>query len=245
MKRVFSIALMAMLALFTACDNSDEAGNGGAISGKFDVEFEGTYLNGYYFGDEYAPGVSDLYLIHISDKPMNNAGQMYANATYYRIYAYAPISNSTSVGKGAYGFTEDDLYATSYTVVGQYSGCYLTSEGGADRMLFTDAKMIVSDNKIALELIIDGKRHKVIYNGSLECQDARQNQGDGGDDGGDDSGNNNNPTDGQDGEAESTLPADRHVKFDGEHRAKWGYEGDYWNTGYSNYTIYIMNLLII
>ena len=30
MKRIFSIALIAVMALFTACDKSEEAGNGGA-----------------------------------------------------------------------------------------------------------------------------------------------------------------------------------------------------------------------
>lgn len=330
MKRIFSIALMAMLALFTACDNSDEAGNGGAnfkltssnqfevdanggskvitytiakkisgeivntevkqgeaavktishpaegvilvefdanttsstriviiratygnesfdvvfsqksggsISGKFDVEFEGTYLNGYYYGEEYGEG-ADLYLLHISDKPMNNAGQLYANATYYRIYAHAPLGNAGVLPNGTYSFSET-LVMDTYVVVGQYSLLYLTGtdDETTEMKSYSAAKMIVSSDKVVLELTIDGKRHRVTYNGSLECQDARENSGN---EGGD-SGNNNNPTGGQDGEAKSTYTSDHHVTFDGEHRAKWGCEGDYWKTGYSNYTIFIMN----
>ena len=99
----------------------------------------------------------------------------------------------------------------------------------------TNAKMVVSANKIVLEATIDGKLHKVTFFGSLELEDV---SGENPDNGGDDSGDK---TEGQDGEAQSTLTEDRHVTFDGEHRAKWGYEGDYWQTGYSNYTIYIMN----
>ena len=330
MKRVFSIALMAMLALFTACDNSDEAGNGGAnfkltssnqfevdvnggskvitytiakkisgeivntevkqgeaavktishpaegvilvefdanttsstriviiratygnesfdvvfsqksggsISGKFDVEFEGTYLNGYYYGEEYGEG-ADLYLLHISDKPMNNAGQLYANATYYRIYAHAPLGNAGVLPNGTYSFSET-LVMDTYVVVGQYSLLYLTGtdDETTEKKYYSAAKMIVSPDKVVLELTIDGKRHKVTYNGSLECQDARENSGN---EGGD-SGNNNNPTGGQDGEAKSTYTSNHHVTFDGEHRAKWGYCGDAWQCGWSNYQIFIMN----
>ncbi len=327
MKRIFSIALVALVALFTACDNSDEAGNGGAnfkltssnqfevdanggskvitysiknpisgasvetvvksgeeavkscakvaegvilvefeanttsatriiiieasygnesfdvvfsqksggsISGKFDVEFEGTYLNGYYYGEEYGEG-ADLYLLHISDKPMNNASQLYANATYYRVYANAPLGNAAVLPNGTYTFSETDTLET-YVIVGKYSSLYLTGTDDATTEMksYSVAKMIVSPDKVVLELTIDGKRHRVTYNGSLECYNVN------GDNGGD-SGNNNNPTGGQDGEAKSTYTSDYHVTFDGEHRAKWGYEGDYWKTGYSNYTIFLMN----
>jgi hypothetical protein len=331
MKRIFSIALIAVVALFTACDKSEEAGNnganfkltssnqfevdvnggtkvitysianhisgetvateikqgeaavkaishlegviivefdanttsstriiiiratygnesfdvvfsqkaGGSISGQFDEVFEGTYLNGYYYGEDYGEG-ADLYLLHISDKPMNNAGQLYSNATYYRVYVNAPLGNACVLPNGKYTFSATDTLQT-YVIVGKYSKLYLTGTDDSNTKMFsyTDAKMIVGPDKVELELTIEGKRHKVTYNGSLECMDVREN-GDNGDDGGD-SGNNNDPTGGQDGEAKSTYTSDHNVTFDGEHRAKWGYEGDYWKTGYSNYTIYIMN----
>lgn len=210
--------------------------SGGSVSGQFDVEFEGTYLNGYYYGEDYGEG-ADVYLLHISDKPMNNAGQLYSNATYYRVYVNAPLGNAGVLPNGTYSFSEA-LVMNTYVVVGEYSKLYLTGTDDSTTIKsYSAAKMIVSSDKVVLEVTIDGKRHKVTYNGTLECKDARENSGN---EGGD-SGNNNNPTGGQDGEAQSTLTADRHVTFDGEHRAKWGYEGDYWNTGYSNYTIYIMN----
>ena len=331
MKRIFSIALIATLALFTACDKNDEAGNGGAnfkltssnqfevdanggskvitytiankisgetvntevkqgaaavkaishpaegviliefdanttsstriviiratygnesfdvvfsqkaaggiSGGQYDVEFEGTYLNGYYYGEDYGEG-ADLYLLHISDKPMNNAGQLYSNATYYRVYVNASLGNAGVLPNGTYTFSATETLQT-YVIVGTYSKLYLTGTDDTNTKIisYTDAKMIVGPEKVELELTIEGKRHRVTYNGSLECQDARENSGN---EGGD-SGNNNNPTGGQDGEAKSTYTSDHHVTFDGEHRAKWGYEGDYWKTGYSNYTIFLMN----
>ena len=333
MKRIFSIALIAVMALFTACDKSEEAGNdganfkltssnqfevdanggsqvitysianhisgetvnteikqgeaavksishlaegvilvefdanttsstriviiratygnesfdvvfsqkssGGLSGGKFDVEFEGAKFNGYYYGEEYGPG-ADLYAFFISDKGMNNAGQIFANGTYYYIYAFAPTYKSTTLPNGTYNYSATETF-TQFTVVGQYSKLYKTGAGADDTVItaISDAKMVVSSNKVVLELTIDGKRHKVTYEGSLELIDATE-EDDGGDDGGDSSGNNN-PTGGQDGEAKSTYTSDHHVTFDGEHRAKWGYEGDYWKTGYSNYTVYIMN----
>ena len=233
MKRIFSIALMAALALFTACDNSED--NTGS---KYDVEFEGAYLNGYYYGQEYADN-ADLYLFSISNKGMNNSGQMYLNATYYRVYVYAPVKNSLTMPKGTYYFTQNDTEQTN-TIVSKYSKLYIIG-GSEDEIImldYSDAKMVVSSNRIELYVTIDGKLHKVTYKGSLVCKDARSNSGE---DTGGDSGNNNNPTDGQDGQAMSTYTSDHHVTFDGEHRAKWGYEKDYWKTGYSNYTIFLMN----
>lgn len=210
---------------------------GGVSGGKFDVEFEGAKLNGYYYGEEYGVG-ADLYAFFISDKGMNNAGQIFANGTYYYIYAFAPTYKSTTLPNGTYSYSATETF-TQFTVVGQYSKLYNTGTGADDTVItpITDAKMVVSSNKVVLELTIDGKRHKVTYNGSLELIDATEED----DNTGGDSSGNDNPTGGQDGEAKSTYTSDHHVTFDGEHRAKWGYEGDYWKTGYSNYTIFLMN----
>ena len=216
---------------------TQKSGNSGASDETFDVEFEGLYLNGYYYGEKYGEG-SDRYAFYISDKGFNNGGQAYTNGTYYYIDCFAPANKSTKLPYGIYNYSSSES-GEPFTVVGANSQLIITGSSTEEISYqhYTDAKMMVAANRITLELTIDGKRHKVVYNGSLECEDA---SGENGDDSGDDSGNND-PTDGQDGEAQSTLTADRHVTFDGEHRAKWGYEGDYWNTGYSNYTIYIMN----
>lgn len=220
---------------------SQKSNNGDSSNDEFDVVFEGDYFNGFYYGQEYSSG-ADLYAFFISDKGLNNAYQLYAHGTYYYIYIYAPVKNSTTIPYGAYTFVNDDTWQQN-TVVGAYSRYYLTGTSDEDTVtkMLSDATVKVAANRITLELTIDGKRHKVVYNGTFDCVDAREN-GEGGDDNtGGDSGNNNNPTGGQDGQAQSTLTEDRHVTFDGEHRAKWGYEGDYWKTGYSNYTIFIMN----
>ena len=235
MKRIFSIALVAMLAMFTACDNAD---NGGADNGQYDVVFNASKCDGVYYGQEYGEGV-ELYYFYLSDKGVNNSFQIYLNGRYYIIYAYAPVNYSTVLPKGTYTYSENDTQQP-YTIVGKYCRHYVTGESEDDvtEAFITDAKMVVSTNHVEVYLTIGGETHKVVYNGSLKFTDVTD---DGGEDTGGDSGNNNNPTGGQDGEAQSTYTGDHNVTFDGEHRAKWGYEGDYWKTGYSNYTIYIMN----
>lgn len=220
---------------------SQKSGNGGSDSSddEFDVVFEGDCFNGFYYGQEYSEG-ADLYAFFISDKGLNNANQLFTNGTYYYIYIYSPVKNSTTIPYGTYTFVNDDTQQ-QYTVVGKYCRHYLTGTSDADTVtnMFSDATVKIAAGRITLELTINGERHKVVYNGSFDCVDGRENGGD--DNTGGDSGNNNNPTGGQDGEAKSTYTSDHHVSFDGEHRAKWGYEGDYWKTGYSNYTVFLMN----
>ena len=213
------------------------AGNGnqgGGNQGTADVTFTALCLDGYYYGEKYGDG-ADRYAFFLSDQGLNNGGQAYTNGTYYYIDCFSPVNKSTSLPLGTYTFDSSNS-GQPYTINSDNSQLILTGDSVENTVskYLTGAKMIVSANKIVLEVTIEGKVHKVTYMGDLSLEDVSDENGDNG-------GGNNDPTDGQDGEAQSTLTGDRHVTFDGEHRAKWGYEGDYWGTGYSNYTIYIMN----
>ena len=213
-------------------------GNGGNDNSggntEVDVEFSASYINGYYYGEKYGEG-SDRYAFFLSDQGLNNGGQAYTNGTYYYIDCFAPANKSLTLPLGTYNFDKSNT-GNPFTINSDNSQLILTGDSveNTTSTIMTDAKMTVSANKIVLEATIDGKRHKVTFFGSLELEDV-SGENPGNDD------NDDDKTDGQDGEAQSTLTGDRHVTFDGEHRAKWGYEGDYWQTGYSNYTIYIMN----
>ena len=209
---------------------SDNGGNTEA-----DVEFVASYINGYYYGEKYGEG-TDRYAFFLSDQGLNNGGQAYTNGTYYYIDCFAPADKSITLPLGTYTFDKSNT-GNAYTINSENSQLILTGDSVESTIAtyMTDAKMVVSANKIVLEATIDGKLHKVTFFGSLELEDVSGENPDGGEDDQDDK------TDGQEGEAQSTLTEDRHVTFDGEHRAKWGYEGDYWQTGYSNYTIFIMN----
>ena len=213
------------------------AGNGnqgGGNQGTADVTFTALCLDGYYYGEKYGDG-ADRYAFFLSDQGLNNGGQAYTNGTYYYIDCFSPANKSTSLPLGTYTFDSSNS-GQPYTINSDNSQLILTGDSVENTVskYLTGAKMVVSANKIVLEVTIEGKVHKVTYMGDLSLEDVSDENGDNG-------GGNNDPTDGQDGEAQSTLTGDHHVTFDGEHRAKWGYEGDYWGTGYSNYTIYIMN----
>ncbi len=214
-------------------------GNGNGDNGgstEADVEFQASFINGYYYGEKYGEG-TDRYAFFLSDQGLNNGGQAYTNGTYYYIDCFSPANKSLTLPLGTYTFDMSNT-GGAYTINSENSQLILTGDSveTTTSVYMTDAKMVVSANKITLEATIDGKLHKVTFFGSLELEDVSGENPDNGGNGG-----NDDPLGGQDGEAQSTLTGDRHVTFDGEHRAKWGYEGDYWQTGYSNYTIYIMN----
>ena len=214
-----------------AAGNGNTGGNGGNNDGE-QVTFKALCLDGYYYGQKYGEG-ADRYAFFLSDQGLNNAGQAYTNGTYYYIDAFAPVTGSTTIPNGMYMFDSKNSGAPN-TINSENSQLILTGESVEDTVIkyLDNATMMVSDNKIVLEVVIDGQTHKVTYNGSLELEDATEDNGGGG---------NDDPVGGQDKEAKTTLTSDHNVVFDGEHRVKWVYEGDYWQTGYSNYTIMMMN----
>ena len=212
-----------------------QAANGSGNSSNADVEFSASYINGYYYGEKYGAG-ADRYAFFLSDQGLNNGGQAYTNGTYYYIDCFSPANKSLTLPLGTYTFDKSNT-GKPFTINSENSQLIITGESveSTEAKYMTDAKMVVTANKVVLEATIDGQLHKVTFYGSLELEDVSGENPDNGED------NKDDITDGQDGQAQSTLEGDRHVTFDGEHRAKWGYEGDYWNTGYSNYTIYLMN----
>lgn len=214
-----------------AAGNGNTGGNGGNNDGD-EVTFKALCLDGYYYGQKYGEG-ADRYAFFLSDQGLNNAGQAYTNGTYYYIDAFAPVTGSTTIPNGMYMFDSKNSGAPN-TINSENSQLILTGDSVEDTVIkyLDNATMMVSDNKIVLEVVIDGQTHKVTYNGGLELEDATEDNGGGG---------NDNPVGGQDKEAKTTLTSDHNVVFEGEHRVKWVYEGDYWQTGYSNYTIMMMN----
>ena len=214
-----------------AAGNGNTGGNGGNNDGE-EVTFKALCLDGYYYGQKYGEG-ADRYAFFLSDQGLNNAGQAYTNGTYYYIDAFAPVTGSTTIPNGMYMFDSKNSGAPN-TINSENSQLILTGDSVEDTVIkyLDNATMMVSDNKIVLEVVIDGQTHKVTYNGGLELEDATEDNGGGG---------NDDPVGGQDKEAKTTLTGDHNVVFDGEHRVKWVYEGDYWQTGYSNYTIMMMN----
>ncbi len=214
-----------------------QKGSNSNIGGNADVNFTALCMDGYYYGETYGEG-TDRYAFFLSDKGLNNGGQAYTNGTYYYIDCFSPATKSTELPLGTYTFdgsNDGSNGGAEYTITNN-SQLILTTDNveTSESIKMTNAKMVVLADQIILEATINGEIHKVTFMGDLTLEDVSEENPDNG-------GGDNDVTGGQDGEAQSTLEGDRHVTFDGEHRAKWGYEGDYWQTGYSNYTIYIMN----
>ena len=210
-----------------------QSASNSSVGGGEDVTFNALSLDGYYYGEKYGEG-SDRFAFFLSDAGLNNAGQAYTNSTYYYIDCFAPVTGSPVLPEGMYLFDTKNTGAPN-TINSVNSQLMLTGNSVEDTEIkyLENATMMVSANKIVLEVIINGAKHKVTYTGGLELKDA--SEGNGG------NGGNNDPTGGQEKEAMSTLTSDHNVTFDGEHRVKWVYEGDYWQTGYSNYTVMMMN----
>ncbi len=215
--------------IFSQAAGSD---NGNHEDGE-QVTFKALCLDGYYYGEKYGKG-AERYSFFLSDKGLNNANQAYTNGTYYYIDAFAPVTGDATIPNGIYHFDSKNTGAPN-TINSENSQLMLTGEIVEDTQIkyLDNATMMISENKIVLEVIIEGVTHKVTYTGSLELKDATEESGD--------EGGNDDPTGGQEKDAQSTLTDDINVTFDGEYRVKWVYEGDYWQTGYSNYTIMMMN----
>ena len=231
----------AVLELSYASDKvtiviTQSAGNGGGNT-NYDVTFNAYILNGYYYGDKYASEFgqdANRYVIYLSQSGLNNGGQAYPNSIYYYIDAFGPTNTTASrIADGTYYFDQTNS-GKAYTFTAENSQYFVSSETEVESTPITAGKMVVAGNNITLDVTIDGALHHVTFSGSYELVDST-GSGDEGGNGGDD------PTGGQDKDAQSTLTGDHVITFPDSPRAKWIYEGDWWKTGYSNYTIMIMN----
>lgn len=212
---------------------------GGNQPGGSNVSFAAESLDGYYYGQRYVEdyGVeADRYVVMLSDKGLNNAGQAFPNATYYYIDAFAPIATTGApyrVAVGTYTFDAQNS-GKPFTFTAENSRLMKTNDEDVDETFITGGEMFVTENSITLTVTIDGKTHSVTYSGDMTLRDVSEDNGGSG-------GNGDDPTTGNDKEAQSTLTADHVITFPDSPRAKWIYEGDYWQCGYTNYTIMIMN----
>ena len=213
-------------------------GNGGGGNTNYDVTFNAYILNGYYYGDRYASEYgqdANRYVIYLSQSGLNNGGQAYPNSIYYYIDAFGPTTTSASrLADGTYNFDQANS-GKPFTFTAENSQYFVSSETEVESTPITAGKMVVLGNNITLDVTIGGQLHHVTFSGSYELTDATGNDNGGDNGGGDD------PTGGQEKEAQSTLTGDYAINFPDSPRAKWIYEGDWWKTGYSNYTIMIMN----
>lgn len=218
--------------------NDNGNNNGNNNGGNSSDVFYALKFNGYYYGQKYGEG-SDRYVFFLSKEGMNNAGQAYPNATYYYIDAFGPVATGGApytLPEGTYKWDSANT-GDPYTINSENTQIIFTTSEDANEVIASHAEMVVANGTITLEVTINNQVHKVTYTGAMTLDDL---SGNGGDNGGNEGGNDD-PTAGQEKDAQSTLEGDHVVTFPDSPRAKWVYEGDWWKTGYSNYTVMIMN----
>ena len=134
-----------------------------------DVEFVATALNGEYYGTKYSADPN--YFAILSKNGTTGWSDLYVD-TYYRfdIYSKTPTdANAPVLPAGVYtldeySLGEGDTFGKTYSV-----RLETFSDGRFQETQIEEGVVIISENKFeALLKLVDGKVHRVIYEGSLE-----------------------------------------------------------------------------
>lgn len=147
-------------------------------SGAGDRSFKANYLTGYYYGEAYASGAGNYYLI-FSDRGLSDDDKCtIPYGTYYRIDAYGPVftdeASAITLPEGDYTFEAEPTYST-WTFVTDYTDFFVNSPSGKyeEKHAVESGTMRVRHDSITLELVIEGKRHNITYTGDTEMIDLR------------------------------------------------------------------------
>lgn len=143
---------------------------------EYDVELEMPKFYRIYYGDYYSPGVGN-YWFYLMDQDMVN-DVMSPNGNYYRIDLYGELSEDPSAAVVPDGTYELDFASTcaSGTFTSNYSYLMTTDEAGRGTAHdYTEAVLTVKNDgeNCSFELIatIEGKKHRITYNGPAPFMD--------------------------------------------------------------------------
>ena len=196
-------------------------------TGGEDVELEAGYAYATYYGDQYSPGVADNFYFFLSDKGFDADGWELPNATYYRFDLFSNIVNPEEGLAIPYGtYTIDNGSSEPFTIGAQYSAYYIMDAEGWDYAVssaITSGTVTISEDGVVADLMIAGAHHVVTFSGDILVTDASSGGGEGG---------------GGEGPY-STLWEDYRCNFD-DHTLYYAYYGDYYETGYMNWTFAVM-----
>lgn len=131
------------------------------VATEHDVEFRANYLNGSYYGKLSTYGFN--YFIILSDMGAENQNDTYG--TQYRFDLYAGVSSIFEpidyVPEGVYVFGE----CTPGTIDASQS--YYIDANGNDMDLASATVTVTKDKIVAVVRMMNGKVHRVTYEGSL------------------------------------------------------------------------------
>lgn len=145
-------------------------------SGEGDYNFTATTMDGEYYGDFYSPGAGN-YFLKFSDRGFSSEGSTLPFGTYYRIDAYGEVfadeQGTITIPEGEYTYDPDGAYVT-WSFVADYTDFFVNDKNGKhEKQKIESGKMVVKGGNITLELMINGTKHTVTYEGSTEVVDAR------------------------------------------------------------------------
>lgn len=136
-----------------------------------EAALKASYFGGIYYGSLYSPGMGN-YFMHLSDNGFDASGMDKPNSKYYCLDLYAPLhegNDKLTLPLGTYNLNTDDS-AQLWTIGQAYSGYRESNEEGAslDPELYDNAKLVVEEGKATFTCTIQGKEHRVVFEGSAE-----------------------------------------------------------------------------
>lgn len=133
-----------------------------------DVQFTGKYLDGSFYFDKVEGTDAYSYNLIISDKGMNQSGNLYDDASYYLfdLYAATPAENGVAIiPNGEYSL---GVEKRAGIVNNGYSYLTKTTSSGTTKLHYTELRLVVSDNKIEAFITLENDEvHYLKYEGSL------------------------------------------------------------------------------
>lgn len=141
------------------------------------IEITASYLQGDYYGDEYAPGVGN-YFVTISDLGLDENGYAQVLGNYFVLDLYGPMfegEGSVTLPVGTYNFDATDSMAmwtigneyTAYSAFDESGNCTTGEEGAR----FSEATLVVTESDVTLTAIINGDEYIVVFAGEADIVD--------------------------------------------------------------------------
>lgn len=133
-----------------------------------DVQFTAKSLDGSFYLDKVEGTDAYSYNLIISDKGMNQSGNLYDDASYYLfdLYSALPARNGiATIPKGEYFL---DYEKKAGAINAGYSYLVRKTSAGTIKEHFMELRVVVSDNKIEAFITLEtGETHYLKYEGSL------------------------------------------------------------------------------
>lgn len=106
----------------------------GKAGGAFDREFAATRLDGFYYGDAYSPGAGN-YWFFLSDKGLDEKGNVLPNGTYFLIDLYAELAHdpdAATIPAGTYSLDPAPIASCARGSFSRQNSRYYTTDENGD-----------------------------------------------------------------------------------------------------------------